>query len=64
MSRIEDDIRLNIRLKGLKAGDKTAGYYRTSRHENCKKIEDANVKNNVVSIIVPERSIFTLTTVK
>jgi len=64
MSRIEDDIRLNIRLKGLNVDGNTVGYYRTSRHENCKKIEDANVKNNVVSVIVPERSIFTLTTVK
>jgi hypothetical protein len=65
MSTIESDVRLQIDLSGLACGDgKTVSCYRTSRHEQFKKCDDAVIKDMLLEAIVPENSIFTLTTYK
>ncbi len=66
MSLIEDDIDLEISLKdfGIEMNGKKVYYYRTSRNENCKKINELPVQSSKVLITIPERSIFTVTTVK
>lgn len=65
MSTIEHDVTINLTLKGLapEAENKSVSYYRTSRNENCSKIEKTQLKNNTVKAVVKEASIFTLTTV-
>ena len=66
MSTIEHDVFLDIKVKGLskEALSKTVCYYRTSREENCKKIEELEIKDGSVKVLVKEGSIFTLTTVE
>jgi len=65
MSTIEHDVTINLTLKGLapESENKSVSYYRTSRDENCRKIEQTQLNNNVVIALIKEGSIFTLTTV-
>ena len=66
MSTIEHDVFLDIKLKGLsrEAESKTVFYYRTSRDEDCRKIEEIRIKDGSVKALIKEGSIFTLTTVE
>jgi O-glycosyl hydrolase len=64
MSTIEHDVTINLTLKGLapEGQNKSVSYYRTSRNENCRKIEKTQPKNNTVKALIKEETIFTLTT--
>lgn len=66
MSAIESGALLTIDLKGLapEIGEKAVAYYRTSRNEDCVKVSEMKIENGSLRAIVPENSIFTLTTVK
>jgi hypothetical protein len=66
MSTIEHDVFLDIKVQGLSAAgsSKTVSYYRTSRDEDCRKIEEIKIKDGSVKVLVKEGSIFTLTTVE
>ncbi|UCC22798.1 MAG: hypothetical protein JSW23_01640 [Planctomycetota bacterium] len=65
MSTIEHDVFLNMKLEGLSpAASKRVRYYRTSRDEDCRKVEEIKIKDGSVKVLVKEGSIFTLTTVE
>ncbi len=64
MSTVERDVKLSIRMMGTKANNKPVTYYRTSRNEDCKEISNVTTKEDTMTAVIPECSIFTLTTVK
>ncbi|MCJ7692710.1 MAG: hypothetical protein MUO22_04780, partial [Sedimentisphaerales bacterium] len=66
MSTIEHDVFVDMKVQGLSpaAESKTIFYYRTSRDEDCRKIEEIQIKDGSVKVLVKEGSIFTLTTVE
>jgi len=64
-SRLESDVQLDVEVKGLEPGEGPgpASYYRTSRGEDCERVGGVEVDEGLRRLVVPERSIFTLTTV-
>ena len=66
MSNVEADVELEINLTGFAKNitGKPVYYYRTSRNENCVQLQQAGIKDGSVKIIIPEKSIFTITTVQ
>ena len=66
MNKIEGDFNLVIHIDGLtaEAYAKNITYYRTSRNENCKRVDELTLKDGSISVRLKENSIFTLTTLK
>ena len=64
MSTVERDVKLNVRMMGTKAKDKVVTYYRTSRNEDCKEVGRTAIEDGRITVVIPDESIFTLTTVK
>jgi hypothetical protein len=66
MSRVEGDVELAVALSGLAPGAaaKPLAYYRTTRNEDARLVEEKGTETGVVRISVPEGSIFTLTTLR
>ncbi len=66
MSRVEGDVELEVALSGLAPGaaGKPLAYYRTTRTEDARLVEEKRAEDGVVRIFVPEGSIFTLTTLR
>jgi hypothetical protein len=64
MSRVEGDVDLAVSLRGLTAGAATRplAYVRTTRTEDARLVEETRAVEGTVRIVVPEGSIFTLTT--
>ncbi len=63
-SMVEGDTPVEINLKDFSPAvkDKKVFYYRTSGKENCARIGEVNLHDGRLTITVPERSIFTITT--
>jgi hypothetical protein len=66
MSNVESDVELTVELKNLSnnLNGKEVYYYRTSRYEDCCPVGSAKLIDNQFKLSIPERSIFTLTTLK
>jgi len=66
MSTVEADTELRIAVEGIEAGvlEKKIAYYRTSRNEDCRRIGEASVSGSEIRFVVPENSIFTVTTLE
>jgi len=66
MSRVEGDVALEVGLNGLAPGaaGKPLAYYRTTRTEDARLVEEKAATSGAVRISVPEGSIFTLTTLR
>jgi hypothetical protein len=65
MTRVEGDVALEVSISGLPdAVPGPLAYYRTSRTENTRLVGETTSTNGVVRIVVPEGSIFTLTTLR
>ena len=66
MSRVEGDVALEVGLLGLAPGasGKPLAYYRTTRTEDARLVEEKAATNGAIRISVPEGSIFTLTTLR
>jgi hypothetical protein len=64
MSRIEAHTELEISLEGLEATPGPLGYFRTTREEDCELVGEVEVEDGVVRVVVPEESIFTLSTLR
>ncbi|MDZ7372164.1 MAG: hypothetical protein ONB12_13465, partial [candidate division KSB1 bacterium] len=65
MSTIESDVRLQIDVSALSlSAEAEIIYYRTSRKEQFKKCAGATLRSGILEAVVPENSIFTLTTLK
>ncbi len=66
MSRVEGDVELEVALSGLAQGaaGKPLAYYRTTRTEDARLVEEKSAEKGAVRISVPEGSIFTLTTLR
>jgi hypothetical protein len=66
MSRVEGDVELEVALSGLAAGTsgKPLAYYRTTRTEDARLVEERKAEGGTLRITVPEGSIFTLTTLR
>ena len=63
LSRIEADVELDIELRGLEGGP--VAYYRTTRSEDCALVTELTPdEDGVLRAVVPELSIFTLTTLR
>lgn len=64
MSRVEGDVDLTVSLKGLAPGaeGKLVSYLRTTRTEDARLVEQKRAAGGTVRVVVPEGSIFTLTT--
>jgi hypothetical protein len=65
-SRVEGDVALEVGLLGLAPGasGKPLAYYRTTRTEDARLVEEKAVAGGPARITVPEGSIFTLTTLR
>jgi len=65
MNLVESDVKLIISIKGmsLEDGGKVSTYI-TSRNNNCVRSSITEIKDNSISTIIPERSIFTISTLK
>jgi hypothetical protein len=66
MSRVEGDVALEVVLHGLAQGasGKPLSYYRTTRTEDARLVEEKVAASGALRISVPEGSIFTLTTLR
>lgn len=64
LGRIEADVELEISLDGLPASDATLVYFRTTRVEDCELVGETRAEDGVMRVVVPEGSIFTLTTLR
>jgi hypothetical protein len=66
MSRVEGEVELEVRLGGLAPGAarRALAYYRTTRTEDARLVEEKAAAGAAVRITVPEGSIFTLTTLR
>ncbi len=66
MSRVEGDVDLEVALSGFAPGaaGKPLAYYRTTRTEDARLVEEKGTETGPVRIAVPEGSIFTLTTLR
>jgi hypothetical protein len=64
MSRIENDVELEISLKGLEIPAEPVGYFRTTRTEDCELMGEIEAEDETLRVVVPEGSIFTLTTLR
>lgn len=63
MSNAEAPIELKITLKNLSSlNNKTVNFYITTATDNCRKIQSAKIEKGAVTLLVPPRSIFTVTT--
>lgn len=64
MSLVEADVAMTIKLRGFSEAinGKKVYYYRTGRNENCVKAGETTVEDNKVTVVIPERSIVTITT--
>ena len=62
MSRIEADVELEISLKGLESLTGPLAYLRTTRTEDCELVGETEVED--LRVVIPEGSIFTLTTLR
>ncbi len=65
MSMVETNVSLTIHLAGFPntINGKKVAYYFTNRDSNCVKKGEALIENNKVTVVIPERSIVTVTTV-
>ncbi len=65
MNLVESDVKLNISVKGiqLENGRKVSTYI-TTRNKNCEKVSESTITDNIISTTIPERSIFTISTIK
>ncbi len=65
MSMVEANVSMTIQLSGFAnaINGKKVTYYITNRNSNCVKAGETLVENNTVTIVIPERSIITVTTV-
>ena len=66
MSRVEGDVALEVGLSGLAPGasGRPLAYYRTTRTEDARLVEEQTATRGVIRATVPEGSIFTLTTLR
>jgi len=66
MNKIEGEFNLVIGLEGMspETYNKKVSYLRTSRNENCLKVDNIALKGKSLKIRLKENSIFTLTTLK
>ena len=63
MNLVESDVKLNISVKDMHLENGREIYtYITTRHKNCEKSSTTEIKDNVISTTIPERSIFTIST--
>jgi hypothetical protein len=64
MSRVEGDVELEVSLRGLASEGmgKPIAYYRTTRTEDCRRVEGKGAPGGGLRVTIPEGSIFTLTT--
>ena len=64
MSTIEQDTELRIELKNLSLEGlgKKLHYFRTSQGENCRRVNAIRIQGSTLIAIIPQNSIFTLTT--
>lgn len=65
MNLVESDVKLNISVKGMqiKNGEKVYTYI-TTRNKNCEKVSESTITDDSISTTIPERSIFTISTLK
>jgi hypothetical protein len=66
MNSTEKNVSLNISLTGFSAAidGRTVTYYRTGAGERCKRISAAVIRDDAVTISVPPKSIFTVTSLR
>ena len=65
MNLIESDVEFNIELKDLISEiEKPVNNYRTTRHENFVLTEKVKLVDNKLKVLVKEKSIFSITTLK
>jgi hypothetical protein len=65
MNLVESDVKLNISIKGMSLEDgRKVNTYITTRHKNCEKSFTSKLEGNIISSTIPERSIFTISTLK
>ena len=66
MNGLESDVDLSINLKdiGNEALSKTVHYFATDKTDNCSPGKDASVSRHIIHLMLPERSISTITTLK
>jgi len=66
MSRIEGDAQVTFSLEGLDLGavGRPVLYFRTGREEECKKVQEILLDNTRFKVVLKERTIFTLTTLR
>jgi len=63
MNLVESDVKLNISVKNMHLESGREVYtYITTRHKNCERSSTTEIKDNVISTTIPERSIFTIST--
>ncbi len=64
MNLVESDVKLNVSLKNLHLIDGQKVYtYITDRQKNCIKSSESIIRDGMITAIVPERSIFTISTI-
>ena len=64
MSRMEADVELEISLEGLEGLAGPLAYFRTTRTEDCDLVTELEPEDGTLRVVVPEASIFTLSTLR